>query len=283
VTIAEYQKVYYDKLSKVYDDREARSLTRIVFENILSLETYKLSAERFRILTTHQTIELDDILKRLISYEPVQYILEEADFFGLKFKVNRHVLIPRPETEELVAWIIESMPASKMPLTVLDIGTGSGCIPVSLSKKYPAAKIEAVDISADALQVAKENNQLNNTSVQFICKDILSAKLPDAYYDIIVSNPPYIAISEQNTMLQNVLMYEPHLALFVSDDDALIFYRTIAKHARSSLKPGGLLFFEINEAKGAAMLALMQEYEFEEIELRPDLSGKSRMIRGRKP
>jgi release factor glutamine methyltransferase len=281
VTIAEYQKNYQDELSKVYDSREARTVTQIVFEKILALETHRLSLDRFRILTSHQLEQLEEILQRLLTHEPVQYILEEADFFGLKFKVNSHVLIPRPETEELVAWVAETLASTTRPLTILDIGTGSGCIPISLSKKFPQARIEGLDISAEALSLAEENNRILQSNVRFFSCDIIHEQLPEASYDIIVSNPPYIYLSEQPTMAANVLNFEPHLALFVPNEDALLFYRKIAGQANYALKPQGLLFFEINEAKANEMFALMQGLHFQDIELRKDLSGKNRMMRGR--
>jgi release factor glutamine methyltransferase len=281
VTLAEYQKKYHEALSKVYDTREARTITRIVFENILLLEAHKLSLERFRILTTHQQTQLDNILHRLLMHEPVQYVLGEADFYGLKFKVSPAVLIPRPETEELVVWVGETIEANKT-FCILDIGTGSGCIPISLSKKFPSANVEALDVSKEALQIAEENNRLNNTTVKFFRHDILTEALAESAYDIIISNPPYITEDEKKSMEANVLNFEPHLALFVPGDDALLFYHKIAEQATRSLKRGGRLFFEINEAKGEEALALMRVLSFKDLALRRDLSGKDRMIRGSK-
>jgi release factor glutamine methyltransferase len=281
VTLAEYQKKYHEALAKHYDAREARTITQMVFENILSLETHKLSLERFRILTTHQQTQLDNILHRLLRHEPVQYALGEADFYGLKIKVSPAVLIPRPETEELVAWVSETIEANKA-LRILDIGTGSGCIPISLSKKFPSADVEGLDVSTEALQIAEDNNRLNNTGVKFFRHDILTEELAESAYDIIISNPPYITEDEKKSMAENVLNFEPHLALFVPGDDALLFYRKIAEQATRALKPGGRLFFEINEARGEEVLALMRALSFKDLELRGDLSGKDRMIRGSK-
>ncbi|MES2622193.1 MAG: peptide chain release factor N(5)-glutamine methyltransferase [Bacteroidota bacterium] len=280
--MAELQKQFWDKLSKVYDEREARAITRMVLEEILELDTHKLSLERFRILTSHQHVLLSEILERLLTHEPVQYILGRADFFGLKFNVNRHVLIPRPETEELVDWIVSDFASRTSDLRILDIGTGSGCIPISLAHKFPSAFVEATDVSEDALEVAEENNRLNDTKVKFLKHDILNEDLLANTYDIVISNPPYISLEEKTFMAENVLKFEPHLALFAPGEDSLIFYRRIAEKAFHALKPFGKLFFEINEAKGKEVIELMEGFGFTNIELRKDLSGKERMVKGEK-
>ncbi len=282
MTVAELQKQFWDKLSKVYDEREARAITRMVLEEILELDTHKLSLERFRILTSHQHVLLSEILERLLTHEPVQYILGRADFFGLKFNVNRHVLIPRPETEELVDWIVSDFASRTSDLRILDIGTGSGCIPISLAHKFPSAFVEATDVSEDALEVAEENNRLNDTKVKFLKHDILNEDLLANTYDIVISNPPYISLEEKTFMAENVLKFEPHLALFAPGEDSLIFYRRIAEKAFHALKPFGKLFFEINEAKGKEVIELMEGFGFTNIELRKDLSGKERMVKGEK-
>jgi len=278
VTLSEIQKKYWDEISKVYDEREARSITKIVFEKILELQSHKLFLERFRILTTDQINRLNIILNRLLSFEPVQYIIEEADFYDLKFKVNQHVLIPRPETEELVEWVLSSIAGKQF--SVLDIGTGSGCIPISISKKNPEAKVYAVDVSEDALSIARENSAINETEVQFSKFDILAENLEADRYDIIVSNPPYISLDEKKSMNENVLKFEPHLALFAPGDDDLIFYRKISEQAIVALKSGGKLFFEIHHSKGREIVAIMSDFGFKNIELRKDLSGKDRMVMG---
>ncbi len=282
MTIAEIQKTYWNKLSKVYGEREARSITKIVFEKILEINSLKLSLERFRILTSQQTEQLHEILQRLATQEPVQYVLEEADFAGLKFKVNKHVLIPRPETEELVAWVNDECRISNTEYEMLDIGTGSGCIAVAIAKKNPLAIIEATDISEAALQVAEENNRFHGTGVKFFKHDILTEKLIERKYDVIISNPPYIGENEKQLMAVNVLSYEPHPALFATGDDTLIFYRKISEQAILALKPGGKLFFEINEARGNEVVELLKTSGLIQIELRKDLSGKDRMVKGEK-
>ncbi|HLP49606.1 MAG TPA: peptide chain release factor N(5)-glutamine methyltransferase [Chitinophagales bacterium] len=280
MTISEIQKQYWDSLSAVYDDREAKAITKIVFEKVLLLKSHMLFLERFRLLTTHQQERLNNILQRLLTSEPVQYVLEEADFYGLKFKVNAGVLIPRPETEELVEWVRSEISAPSAHM--LDIGTGSGCIPITIAKSFPAAVIEAVDISEDALLVAEENNKLNGTAVKFSRMDILTEELNADTYDVIISNPPYIDVTEQAHMSANVLKYEPHLALFTEGTDDLIFYRRISQLANSSLKPGGKLFFEINAARGPQVVDLMGKAGFVNVQLRADLSGKDRMVMGKK-
>ena len=286
MTLAELQKIFWQELSTIYDEREARTITKIVFENKLELQAHQMAFERFRILTQEQEKELNKILKRLLTHEPLQYVLEEADFYGLKFKVNKSVLIPRPETEELVEWMLSEVRSPKSEVRseihVLDIGTGSGCIPISLSKNFSLANIEGCDISEDALQVAEENNRRFQTSVKFFKHDILSENLSVNKYDIIVSNPPYISLNEKEAMRSNVLDFEPHLALFVSSDDDLIFYRKIAEQALVALKPNGKLFFEINEAKGKEMVELLNDFGFTNSELRKDLSGKDRMVKAEK-
>lgn len=281
MTISEIQKEYWQALSPVYGDREAKSITKLVFEKELDLSSTKLSFERYRLITQPQQQNLQDILKRLLQHEPVQYVLGEADFFGLVFKVNKHVLIPRPETEELVEWSIalaKILPAEN--LHMLDIGTGTGCIPISLAKSLPTSNIEGCDVSEEALGVAKDNNTLLKTRVKFFKLDILNESLPDGSYDLIVSNPPYIAQSEKTDMAPHVLNFEPHLALFAPTEDALIFYKVIARKAFAALKKSGILLFEIHAGKGVEVVDIMQQAGYQNIELRKDLSGKNRMVKG---
>ena len=286
MTLAEMQKIFWQELSTFYDEREARAITKIVFENKLELQAHQMAFERFRILTQEQQKQLSEILKRLLTHEPLQYILEEADFYGLKFKVNKSVLIPRPETEELLEWLLHEVRSPKSEVRseihILDIGTGSGCIPISLGKRLSQVNIEACDISEDALKVAEENNRAHQTKVKFIKHDILSENLLANKYDVIVSNPPYISVCEKEAMRMNVLNYEPHLALFVSGNDDLIFYQKIAAQALHALKPNGKLFFEINEAKGNKVVEMLTDFGFINIDLRKDLSGKDRMVKAEK-
>ena len=278
MTIAEQQKIYRDALSAIYDEREARTITQLVLEEVLELNPLKISMDRYRLLTTDQQDRLAQILKRLLTYEPVNYILGEADFFGLKFKVDGNVLIPRPETEELVELVLQEN-KDRQALRIIDLGTGSGCIPISLAYNLPTAIVEGIDVSEGALGVAQRNNELNKTQVQFSRFDILKEELPTSTYDIIVSNPPYITPAEGPEMLPIVMKFEPHLALFSYDEDGLIFYRRIAQLALKALKPSGRLYFEINAANGEAVVTLLKQAGFEQIELKKDLSGRDRIVR----
>ncbi len=286
MSIAELQKKFWEELKTVYDEREARAITRLVLETILELNPTQLSFERFQLLTTHQQQQLQQILSRLATGEPVQYVLGEAHIYGLKLKVNKHVLIPRPETEELVEWIvsdlgleISDLRLEICDLRLLDIGTGSGCIPIALAKKLPKANIEAVDVSEEALAVAEANNRLNGTPVNFSKLDILTEPLPADTYDVIVSNPPYITEAEKDTLHKNVLHFEPHLALFSFDEDGLKFYRRIAQLAATALKPNGKLYFEIHRDKGEEVVQILTEAGYRQVELRKDLSGNNRMVK----
>ena len=225
-------------------------------------------------------MQITEILNRMGSNEPIQYILGETQFFGLNFKVTPAVLIPRAETEELVDWIITD--EGDRSQSLLDIGTGSGCIPVAIDKNTRMTRVEGWDISEKALEVARLNATRNGSKVQFGKQDIFNptgmAELPK--WDVIVSNPPYVLNEEAGLMAKNVLDFEPHLALFVPDNDPLLFYRTIAQFAKKHLSQQGRLYFEINERMGEAMATLLQEYGFNEILTRKDLQGKVRMIRG---
>jgi release factor glutamine methyltransferase len=223
---------------------------------------------------------VEKALERLKNHEPIQYVLGKTEFFGLPFGVNSSVLVPRPETEELVQWLLEE---SYMPgMRILDVGTGSGCIAISIKKEWPEANVWGWDISTTALETANQNARLNQVDVHFEQQDILTLewKAPVRFH-IIVSNPPYVRLLEKGQMDKNVLAYEPSTALFVPDNDALLFYRVIARFARKALEPGGLLFFEINQAFGAEVVGLLEGEGFREVVLRPDLSGRDRMIRAR--
>lgn len=281
MSIGEVQKSFRDRLSTIYKEGECRTITQMVLEKTLALDKLHLSLERFRLLTLEQTEILEKILARLLNKEPVQYVLGEADFCGLKFKVNANVLIPRPETEELVHWIEGEKPLDS-EFHLLDIGTGTGCIPITLSKHYPKAIMEGGDISKGALSVARENNLMHQTSVHFFHLDILGEILPSAKYDIIVSNPPYITQGEKPTIEENVMKFEPHLALFSPPGDDLLFYRIIGEKAFQGLKETGVLFFEINEYKGKEIIALLQKIGYKDVILRQDINRTDRMIRASK-
>jgi len=225
-------------------------------------------------------------IERLKNQEPIQYIIGETEFYGLPFIVNDSVLIPRPETEELVQWIIEDLKKIKIKesdgLNLIDIGTGSGCIAVSLAKSLPEFKVYGLDVSEKALGVAKNNAIQNNVSVDFIEADVLNWISPfkKQRFNIIVSNPPYVREIEKHGIKDNVLKYEPHVSLFVNDDDSLLFYRKIVEIANQILTPNGLIYFEINEYLGDEMINLLNGKGFVEIELKQDIYKKNRMIKG---
>ncbi len=269
-------QAFLQNLSPQFGEREAISIARIVFEDAFKLFDYQSSKE----FTESDTLQ--EIEARLLNNEPVQYILGQADFYGLKFKVSPAVLIPRPETEELVYWILENQ-ITKNP-SIIDIGTGSGCIPITLKKKIPQATISAIDVSRTALDIAKTNAVLNKVAVSFILSDILEERLWSSLdtYDIIVSNPPYIPHKEKVLMPKQVLDYEPDLALFVENDEPLIFYKKIGQFALKHLNQGGELYYECNEFNAKEVATLLRQIGFQKVELAKDLEGKERMIRALK-
>jgi len=273
---------FVESLTPAFGESEARSLGRIVFEDVLhSRYPYDLSP------SVVQQEQLDGIIARLLQQEPLQYILGSADFYGLKFKADSRALIPRPETEELVEWTVKSVMEkylSNAAVRILDIGTGSGCIPITIKKYLPASDVWAIDISKDALDLATFNAQQLEVNLQFrqvnILREAQWVGLPQ--FHVIVSNPPYIPESEMNLVPEQVKAHEPHLALFVADEDPLVFYEAIAKFAWRQLLPEGLLFFECNEYNAPQVVALLEKKGFQEVELRQDLSGKDRMVRAKR-
>jgi len=264
-------------LASIYDEREASNISNFIFEDVFNIKNANVSEVAF---TKEQIEQLSAIEKRLLQHEPWQYIVGEADFYELKFKVTPAVLIPRPETEELVYWINKTV-KHQSDVSILDIGTGSGCIPITLKHKLPNAKVSAVDISTEALATAKFNAKKNKVDINFKELDILDTKARKklANFDVIVSNPPYIPNQEKKLMRKNVLKYEPHLALFVENDNPTVFYHEIALFAKKHLKENGYLFFEINEFYGQAIIEMLIKEGFKNIEMEKDLTGKDRMIR----
>ncbi|HHL52737.1 MAG TPA: peptide chain release factor N(5)-glutamine methyltransferase [Flammeovirgaceae bacterium] len=220
----------------------------------------------------------EDYLQRLLAGEPIQYILGQAPFYGYTFTVNKHVLIPRPETEELVDWILKNS-CKRKKINILDIGTGSGCIAITLALKCPQATVTAIDISSQALAVARQNARQHRAAVTFAEADIFSWKT-DEIFDLIVSNPPYVTVGEKSQIAGNVLEHEPHLALFVPDDDPLRFYRQIVSFAHDHQQPGGELYFEVNERQAAAVAQLLEESHYKNVAIKQDLSGKDRFVAG---
>jgi len=281
-SVSGYIQFMEEELKTLYPASEIRQFSRLIFSFLMGFSSTDLLLKGDELLSDSQISFLDETIERLKSHEPIQYILGQTEFLDLTLKVNPSILIPRPETEELVVWITESIePEYKM---VLDIGTGSGCIALGIKSKNPELSVEVWDVSEEALETANENAKLNDLVVRVGKKDILTFK-PDSdcadKYDIVVSNPPYVLDSEKELMEFNVLEYEPHLALFVENDDPLIFYRKITKVAKIILKKSGFLFFEINEAYGDEVKELLSENGFSDIQIRKDLSGKDRMVRGR--
>lgn len=273
-------------LGNLYSPEESESLARLLLEFVLGIPYHRILMKEDIPITTEKTEQIKEITQRLLQSEPIQYVLGKAYFYGLSFRVNHSTLIPRPETEELVELILSDYRRNE-PSSLLDIGTGSGCIALSLAKYLPESQVLGIDISEEALEVAKENARLLTIpNCSFRQMDILSVKdvtsFPESPFDCIVSNPPYIMEKEKNAMDKNVLEYEPENALFVPDDDPLLFYRRIARLGKVLIKPNGHIYFEINAQCGVAMKMMMDEEGYKEIELIRDLSGNDRIIKALK-
>ena len=268
-------------MSGYYTQSEVFALTRIIATEMIGIPQMTFFLKDDVTLKAEQEAMLFNTIERLKKHEPIQYIQGYSDFCGLRFKVTPATLIPRPETSELVEWIAADH--SGKAASILDIGTGSGCIAISLAHKLPESKVTAWDISNDALAVATENSKANGCTVLFEQVDILSYEPKSAQFDIIVSNPPYIKENEKSAMHNNVLNWEPHTALFVPDSDPLLFYRTIAKRGLILLKPGGTLYFEINRAHGTETMKMLGDFGYTNIELRKDFADNDRMIKATRP
>lgn len=276
---------FYTALKEDYPQTELQSFFNLLTEYYLRLKRVEIPLNLYLRISGKKMEKFDIAVKRLKNHEPIQYIIGFTEFYGLCFKVTPDTLIPRPETEELVAWILEENKDTAKDLKILDIGTGSGCIAISLAKNLQNALVEAIDISKKAIDVAQGNGSLNKTNVAFSEYNILeweNNNYSEEKLDIIVSNPPYVRQLEKDEMKANVLDYEPDLALFVDDDDPLIFYKTIGEFAQSNLKNGGQLFFEINQYLGEEMVQLLSDLQFKDIILRKDIYGNDRMVFARK-
>lgn len=277
---------FHQQLDIIYGKDEVNSFLGLLNEHYLKLQRIDIILNPEIELSSEQVQLFLDALDALTAQKPIQYIIGKTEFYGLTFAVNEHTLIPRPETEELVDFVLEDLASSNnKPMKILDIGTGTGCIPISLAKNYSNSQIFAIDISEGALKVAQHNADLNDVKVEFFQDDIMNIRhneaiVPSQSFDVIVSNPPYVRQLEKAKMKPNVLDYEPHLALFVEDDNALQFYKAICEYAKDRLVVGGALFFEINEYLGQDMIALLKDFGFNNIELRQDVFGKDRMIKG---
>lgn len=271
-------------LHPYYQETEAGALAKWILTEVFHFSTFDLYAGKDMNFSENDRDRLEDILSRLRDYEPLQYVLGKAEFGGLSFEVTPDVLIPRPETLELVEWITADCQGTE-GVRILDIGTGSGCIPVTLYKRLEAYRpqVASWDISEKALEVAGRNAVANGAVVTFCCQDVLSESLPETEVDVLVSNPPYIAEKEKASMERNVLDWEPGLALFVPDDDPLLFYRKIAEAGLRILSPKGRLYYEINRAYGKETVELLERLGYTEVELRKDLSGNDRMVKAVRP
>lgn len=277
MNIREYRAFFLDTLSKAYDAAEAESLFYICLEELKGWKKVDLAMNSNAELDRVELVKWNEVLTQLEQERPIQYIFGNAHFYGLEFFVDENTLIPRPETEELVEWIINENKGKK-DIKILDIGTGSGCIAITLAKNLPQAKVYAIDVSKDALAKARGNAVRNGADVTFIEKDILVAdSLPESF-DVIVSNPPYVRNLEKQEIKNNVLQYEPHLALFVDDNDPLLFYRKIAKLGDSSLTGNGKIYFEINQYLGPQTVTMLQEEGYKNVILKKDIYGNDRMV-----
>jgi len=270
--LASFKKEFLKSITPLYNKDEASSLYYMLCEELLSIPKSKLIIAEDMDLSVDKINSLHNCLERLKKHEPIQYVLGKTLFMGINFKVNPAVLIPRPETEELVRLMLKEDLDGK---EILDIGTGSGCIAISLAKNLPNAKITALEISKDALEVAKENAKINNVDIDFVYADIFNYK-SDKKYDIIVSNPPYVLELEKKNMSKNVLDYEPELALFVKNDDPLQFYKAILDFSKNSLNKNGKIYFEINEKYKNEIKDLAYYYSYSKVDCKLDVFGKYR-------
>jgi len=282
MTILQAGKELNAELNTIYDVREAAKITHMVMEKITGFTNTERLVNEQLLLTSPQQHQLQILRQQLLQHQPVQYILHEAWFTGLKFYVDNSVLIPRPETEELVEAIVADIGKSPdKDLSLIDIGTGSGCIAIALKTKLSELLVYAMEISDEALQIAQKNAVENHVRVEFLHADILEWRqhndLP--LFDLIVSNPPYIKQTEAHEMADNVLRYEPHQALFVPDDDALLFYRTIAEFGLQNLRNAtGKIFVEINEALGNEVATMFRQNGFSEVTIKKDMQQKDRFV-----
>ena len=289
--IKDVVRFFREELLGLYEEAEIEMFIAFCFEDFLNIKRFEISLRANETISESELLRFNFAVKDLKKHKPIQHILGKADFYKLKFIVNEQVLIPRPETEELVQLVIDdfnlrALSLSKGTETILDVGTGSGCIAIALKKNIPHVMVNAIDVSEDALNVAKQNAAQNDVKINFIKHDILSSVSIDKEFenklDIIVSNPPYVREQEKKQMDNNVLNYEPHLALFVPNDDPLIYYKAIANYASTHLKPQGKLYLEINEYLGEETQKLLQEKGFRDVVLVKDINGKNRILRGSK-
>ena len=289
VLLKDLQNIFHKELDVIYGKDEVNSFFFLCTAYYLNVPRFQITLEPEFTINKSETDTFFKVLDHLKQQRPIQYILGETEFYGSLFKVNENVLIPRPETEELVDKIIRAVTSNPVEksLNILDIGTGSGCIAISLAKNLPNTKVYALDVSKDAIKVAKQNAELNNVEINLIEADILNKNChslinEEFKFDIIVSNPPYVRNLEKVEIQSNVLDNEPHLALFVDDENPLLFYKAITEFAVNNLKPNGRLYFEINQYLGNETKELLVDANFEDVELLKDLNANDRMLKGRK-
>jgi release factor glutamine methyltransferase len=284
LTTGKFRNHFINSLEGLYPIEELKSFFYLLAGKYLNLSRINIALQLNNELTHEEQSSFYKALDRLRNHEPIQYILGETEFFGMPITVNKQVLIPRPETEELVSWIIEDV--DKNEATILDIGTGSGCIAISLAKKLNNAVVSAIDISTRAIEVAKKNTLINNVNIEFSRVDVLNFEADldlhhkwESKFDIIVSNPPYVRMQEKKLMKLNVIDHEPDIALFVEDDDPLLFYRKISQLSKQYLRHNGTLYLEINEYLGLEMEKMLNKAGFKHVLLKKDMFGKNRMIK----
>ncbi len=280
MTIREAIATANNELKKIYTEGEAASITELLIEHITGTQKSRRATESDQSLPGSHIEQLQKSILRLLDHEPIQYVINEAWFCGLKFYVDKNVLIPRPETEELVEWIITNCKFPLDDLKILDIGTGSGCIPIALKRRLRKAEVWSCDSSEPELEVAKRNARTLGTEINFRHLDFLDKNNWNSFpqFDIIVSNPPYIPEKEKYSMPENVVAYEPRIALFVPDNDPMLFYKAIAEFGKEHLKPGGTIYTEIHESQGEAATDVFRSFGYES-EIKKDMQGKDRMIR----
>ncbi|MDR6300334.1 peptide chain release factor N(5)-glutamine methyltransferase [Mesonia maritima] len=273
---------FINALQNTFPSTEIESFFYLLTEAYLKMNRLEVALNSDTTITEKNKELFFKAIERLKNHEPIQYIIGNTEFYGLPFKVNRNVLIPRPETEELIEWIIQDIKKiteKNSTFKILDIGTGSGCIPISLAKELPKANVSSIDISAKAIELAKLNAKINNVSVTFFQQDILVTEDLEKKYEVIVSNPPYVRNLEKEQMQKNVLDYEPEIALYVDNEDPLIFYRKIAQLAKNALTENGALYFEINQYLAEELKQLLQKEGFQQIELKKDIYENYRMCK----
>lgn len=281
MTLQEAKQMFQNQLKDIFPKEEINNFFFLIIEKEFGYSKARTIMRLDEPVSMGESIMIHDCLNRLKKSEPIQYILGETEFYGIGMRVNRDTLIPRPETEELVDWIVNDVQQTKgeNPVSIVDLGTGSGCIALALCKTLDQADVEAWDVSEGALKVARKNARDNRCKIKFERRDMLNLPEKEVPYDIIVSNPPYVRLSEKKEMKKNVLDYEPTIALYVPNDDPLLYYKCILDWGKNVLKNEGSIYFEINEYLGDDVVKLMKEEGYDSVVLKKDFTGRDRMIR----